>query len=271
MKKIATIIAATALLSLVAGAAFAAAPLFTEDFNYPLGTALNGTGGWSAHSSAGTNAQKVNAAGLVYAGYPSSGIGNALGTLAASGEDNNHTFTGVTAGSVYAAFMVNVVTATNTGDYFFHFFDGAIGSNIFIGRVFVKNDASGKYSFGLNDRSTAGTLVYTSPLYTYGSTHLLVVKYNYNTSATNDESVQLFIDPVVSCSEPSSNLSSSDASFADATNIDGVAIRQGGSSSGGTMQVDGINVANNWIDAVCGGGVVPTHTSTWGQVKSLYR
>src|SRR5262245_60461671 len=54
MKRIATgllVVAAIAALALPA----LAAPLFTEDFSYALASALNGQGGWSAHSGAGTN------------------------------------------------------------------------------------------------------------------------------------------------------------------------------------------------------------------------
>jgi hypothetical protein len=52
-------------------------------------------------------------------------------TLGPTGEDDNVTFAGQSTGSVYAAAMVNVTSAQVTGDYFFHFFDGPIGGNIF--------------------------------------------------------------------------------------------------------------------------------------------
>src|SRR2546423_593103 len=50
--------------------------LLVEDFNYTAGDLLTAHG-WSAHSGAGTNAIAVVSPGLTYAGYPSSGIGNA--------------------------------------------------------------------------------------------------------------------------------------------------------------------------------------------------
>lgn len=275
MKKLATILIAAAAVSALAAQAFAAPPIFTEDFSYASGTALNGTGGWAAHSGAGTNPQTVNAAaGLSYVGYPSSGVGNGLGTLAASGEDNNHGFTGITSGSAYAALMVNVVSATTTGDYFFHFFDGLITGNAFKGRIFVKKDgASANYAFGIQMGSNTAGVVYTPFSYATGTTHLLVVKYTFNPGSPDDQA-SLFVDPVVGCSEPAATVTAvaqtSGSPDVDATNIDGVCIRQGGSSSGSTEQVDGIRVANNWADAVCS-GVVPTHTSTWGALKGLYR
>ena len=272
MKKIVTILAASALLALVAGSAFAAAPLFEENFSYPAGTALNGTGGWAAHSGAGTNPITVNGPGLSYTGYLSSGIGNQAGTMAPNGEDDNHGFPGITTGSAYAACMVNVLTTTTTGDYFFHFFDGLITANAFRGRVFVKKDAaSTNYAFGVQSSSAATSLVYTPFVYTPGTTHVIVLKYTFNPAA-NDDQVSLYVDPDLSCAEPAApNLITVDTAVTDAVNIDGVALRQGGSTSGGTMQVDGIRVAGNWFDAICGGVVVPTRSSTWGQMESLYR
>src|SRR5213078_1511975 len=118
--------AAIAAVIVVNAAPAGATLLFNENFSYAAPSALNGQGGWTAHSGAGTNPQTVNAGNLSYPSYPSSGIGNMLGPTATSGEDDNHPFTAVTTGSVYAAFLVNVVSAQTTGDYFFHFFDGAI-------------------------------------------------------------------------------------------------------------------------------------------------
>src|SRR5204862_2804835 len=124
-----------------------------------LGSGLNGQGGWSAHSGAGTNPQTVNTAGgLSYAGYPSSGIGNLLGPIATSGEDNNHTFTGQSSGAVYTALMVNVASSQAGGDYFFHYFDGLVTANVFRARIFVKKDASStNYAFGIQFGSTINT------------------------------------------------------------------------------------------------------------------
>ena len=130
MRKTAIALLALGLTAALAAAAIAA-PLFVEDFSYATGLGLNGTGGWAAHSGAGTNPQTVNlpAGGLVYAGYPGS----------TSGEDNNHAVVGTGTGNVYAAVMINVASSQTTGDYLFHFFDGLITGNIFRARVFVKS------------------------------------------------------------------------------------------------------------------------------------
>ena len=117
-----------------------AALLYTEDFSYVSGTNLVGQGAWGAHSGVGTNPVKVNSPGLTYSCYVGSGIGNAVGPLATSGEDVNHTFTPVTSGSAYAAAMINVTSASATGDYFFHVLTG---TSSFYSRLYVRSSGGG--------------------------------------------------------------------------------------------------------------------------------
>jgi hypothetical protein len=271
MRKTAISLFVLGLASAFFAASASAAPLFVEDFNYAVGTALNGTGGWAAHSGAGTNPQTVNTpGGLTYAGYPSSGIGNLLGPLATSGEDNNHGFAGQTTGSVYAAFLINVASTQTTGDYLFHFFDGPIGGNIFRGRVFLKKDAtSTNYAFGIQFGSTLNA-VYTPFSFAPGGTHLLVVKYTFVAGGTANDVISLFVDPATDCNEPAATLTTTDATQTDAVNLDGVAIRQGTASSAASAQIDGIRVGLSWVDATCD-PATPTQNSTWGKIKSIYR
>ena len=279
MKRIATSLLVTAVIAAFGVSAAGAAPIFTEDFSYALGSGLNGQGGWAAHSGAGTNPQTVNTAGgLSYTGYPSSGVGNLLGPLATSGEDNNHTYTGVTSGSIYAAVMINVATAAATGDYLFHLFDGAIASNNFYGRLFVKASGAG-YVYGLQFKSNTGTTCtnYSSSVKSFGTTHLVVIKYTFNAGATNDVA-QLFIDPVINCNEPAADITITNTSTpctgatvdADAANLDGVAIRQGSAANAASAQLDGIRVGTSWSDATCDPATSGLKTS-WGKVKVLYR
>lgn len=269
MKKSVTMLLALGAIAAIGVSSAMAAPLFTEDFSYAAASALNGQGGWAAHSAAGTNPQTISGAGLSYPGYPGSGVGNAVGPLANSGEDDNHSFAGVASGAVYAAFLIDVASSQTTGDYLFHFFDGPIAGNVFRGRVFVKKDAATtNYALGVQVGSAAPT-TYTGFSYTPGTTHLVVVKYEFVAGATNDV-VSLFVDPAIDCNEPQATLSTTDASQADAVNLDGVAIRQGSAANSASATLDGIRVADNWADAVCG-GVTPTRNTTWGQVKTLYR
>ncbi len=260
---------------LLLAAASASAQVFTDDFSYAAAAPLNGTGGWSAHSSAGTNPPSVTSPGLSYSGYAGSGIGNKINFIT-SGEDNNHSFTGITSGSAYASAMVNLSATQATGDYFFHMVDGPIAGNKFRVRLFAKKDPSStNYAFGLQFGSTAGSLVYTGYSFVPGTTYFVVLKYTFVAGALNDP-VALFINPVPGSLEPVATLTSApvagDADIA-ADGVAGVAIRQGSASNAATGSIDGIRVGTTWAsvtppswDIVASSGangtVTPSGTTT---------
>ncbi len=234
-----------------------ALPVVDENFSYAAGSALVGQGGWAQTGTTTTNPILVTAPTLSYPGYPGSGIGNAT-TLLITGQDANKTFTGITAGNAYAAMLVNMNAATATGDYFFHFFDGAVTSNIFRARLLAKKDpASTNYALGIQVGSGTTTTVYTGYSYAVGTTYLVVVKYEYVAGTTNDI-VSLFVDPAISTTEPLPTLTTTDATQADATNVDAIGLRQGGSTSGAQPIVDGIRVGSDWGDVVVGSPIEPT-------------
>ena len=238
--------------------------LFTENFSYAAATALNGTGGWSAHSGAGTNAQTVTAPGLTYPGYAGSGVGNSV-TLTTTGEDENNTFTPQTTGSVYMAAMVNVTSAQAAGDYFIHLVDGLITGNLFKGRVFVKKDATlSTFGFGIQKSSTANA-VYTPTTFATGTTHLVVVKYTFVAGAAND-TVDLFVDPTLNGVEPAPTLTALLAADTDAVDIRGVALRQGSAANAAALTVDGIIVGTAWADVA--GAPTAADVSVSGRVTT---
>lgn len=229
----------------------AAQLLLEENFSYPVGSLLTANG-WTAHS-AGTNPQTVTVPTITYPGYLSSGIGNEV-TLAATGEDDSKTFTSQTSGSVYASCLVNITSASTTGDYFFHLGQASIGT-IFRGRVFVKKDASSYLSFGISyATTTAASIVYSPFTYSMNTTYLLILKYTFVAGTSNDV-VSLFINPVIGATEPAPTLTATDVNT-DLTDAGTVALRQGGSSSGPTLKLDGIRVGLAWAD-VAGGGIAP--------------
>ena len=226
----------------LAGAVTAAGSLFNEDFNYTVGTGLNGTGGWNAHSGAGTNAQKISTTGgLSFTNLKGSGVGNAL-TLTSSGEDNNHQFTNINYGTVYASAMINVSAANTAGDYFFHFSDA--GTYNFVARTFIKSTTGG-YLIGINKYN--GTVIYSPTVYAFGVTHLMVIKYTFVNQNQKDSSdyVNLFIDPTPGGAEPVADLKMGGSGYvgfqgADAANISGIFLRQGTAANMPTLVIDGI-------------------------------
>ena len=224
-----------------------------ENFDYPVGDTLTSYGGWKNHSGTGTFIL-INPGSLDYPGYIGSGVGNSVIVNGGSGsrEDVNKLFHQLSQGAVYVGFLVNVASASTTGDYFLHVAP-YFPTTTFRGRVYVEDDGSGNLLFGLSFAS--GTAVYTSATYSYGVTYLLVLKYEYVNDATgSDDIAKLYINPVLTDPEPASpDLQSTD------TNTDilvgAVALRQG--SNAYSVQVDGIAIGTSW------GQVVPVELTSF--------
>lgn len=222
-----------------------AATLLVEDFNDAAGTAIT-VANWAAHSGAGTNPLVTSAPSLTLAGYPSSGVGNAV-TLATSGEDANRPFAVQSSGSVYAAFMVTVSEASvdPAGGYFFHLGPDPVGTT-FRGRVFAKKDASNNIAFGISKAATAAAdIAYTGFTYSLNTTYLIVVKYTIVDGATND-TVSMIVSTTVPVTEPAATISATDIATQSDVNPGTVAIRQGAAATSPTVRVDGIRVGTDW-------------------------
>jgi hypothetical protein len=213
-----------------------------ENFSYSSGTLLT-SNGWNAHDAAGTNPVVVGSKGLVFPGYPSSDIGlSAL--LANTGEDVNKTFTTLTTGTVFCAFLVQVNAIAK--EYFFHLTGSPVLGQR--GRVYI--DGTGNsFNFGLS-KGTGNTVFTTGTPFTTGVTYLIILKYSIVEGTSNDE-VSLYIisgmipdeEPVVPSIGPLS-----DAGQSDLANVSAVALRQ--NSSNLNVLIDGIRVASKWEDVV---------------------
>ncbi len=229
----------------------AQAPIYVEDFDYSAGAQLTANG-WTAHSAGGTNPITVTSPGLTLSGYPGSGVGNAV-TMTTSGEDDNHTFTVQTTGTVYAAFLVNASDAAvdAIGGYFFHLGPDPV-STTFRGRVFIKKDASNNIAFGFSKAATADpNVAFTGFTYSLNTTYLVVVKYTIVDGASND-TCDLFVSTNVPGSEPTPTLSALDNLTQSDISPGTVSLRQGTATTHPTVQVDGIRVGTSWASVTQG-------------------
>jgi hypothetical protein len=218
--------------------------LFEENFDYPAGDSIT-QHNWVAHSGA-TNMVIVSP-GLTYTNYPSSGIGNAvrLDTVGVSGMDVNRNFTEVTSGSVYASYMVKVLYATATGDYYFHLGNTTLGT-IFRPKLFVEDDG-GNIRFGISKGSNTGT--FTTGTYLYNTTYLIVVKYTFISGTSNDEvSMFVFTSPDLPVTEPTTPAVGplTDPNISDLDNAGTVALRQGVQANRPVLILDGIRITQSW-------------------------
>ena len=214
----------------------------TENFNYATGSFLTDNG-WVSHSGAGTNPIIVNATPLTYTGYVNSGIGKSV-TLTTSGEDDNRAFGSVISNSVYASFMVNITSAQLPGDYIFNFAPEN-SSFYYYCRTFVKKNAGDSLAFGIA-KNVSGSVVYTPFDYSLNTTYLVVVNYTFNSGTTSDDEVKLWINPVLNGTEPTADVTQTDAGT-DALSLGMFALRQGSTSNAATLTLGGIRVADTWI------------------------
>uniref|UniRef100_A0A832DJG4 T9SS type A sorting domain-containing protein n=1 Tax=Ignavibacterium album TaxID=591197 RepID=A0A832DJG4_9BACT len=215
-----------------------------ENFNYAVGSLLT-QNGWVAHSGSGTNSITVVDTNLSYTGYQNSNIGKAA-YLTNTGEDVNRAFEPITSGSLYASFLVSIDSAQNAGEYFFHF-GPENTTSAFLGKVWAKRDSiSGNLAFGISKRNNNPDVIYSPPIYSFRTTYLLVVKYEFNDGGTNNDSIKLWINPVLDGNEPAYDLIVGDSGN-DAVSLAMFALRQATISTSPKLFIDGIRVATSWI------------------------
>ena len=245
--------------------------LLSENFNYPIGSKLTDNG-WTAHSGAGTNAQKVADEVLYNSSYSYSGVGFA-NALATSGEDVNRKFTtSVSSGKVYVSFLLNVSAAQDGGGYFFHLGPSTIDT-VFRARVSIRKDADG-YNIGIS-KSTANAN-YATERYVFGKTYNIVVKYTFNNATNTDDEVALFIEQIPSnlaeCNnpEPAAKVKAIANELDTKVDIGSIAIRQGSSTTAPTLRMSNITVATDWNSAIrCSGGSTTAVISDLGVFTNL--
>ena len=230
--------------------------LLEDNFEYADG-AFTQQNGWEILNS-GNALNIVSTPQLSYANYQEEGVGKSM-QLGNSGQDAMKTFTTQTAGSVYAALLVNFSevqgTFDNNGEYFFHLGESSM-SSYFGGRVFAKQSSDGtKMHFGVSKASTGVSAEWTTEEYALNETHLVVVKYTIAAGEENDE-VALFIDPT-STTEPTPDAVSSDNSKADLVDIGAVGIRQGAVTRTPLGYVGALRVSTTWAALFNGEGEEP--------------
>ena len=240
-----------AILALLLNAKTSSAQvLLEENFDYPVGAKLTDNG-WAAISGAGTLPIMVYDTNLLYTNYPSI-TGKAVKLTSGTAEDDKKTFTEVTSGNVYAAFLINLYDSKLTQDYAFSFSTNGASTSYF-GRVNISRDTTDltKFRIGISKTAAAAfptatvtkTIVWSPFIYSTKQTHLLVVKYKIIPGNTND-SVFLFINPSVSTTEPTPSLVANDASNND-FNPGSIFLRQGTYTPSFSLY-DGIRVDTTW-------------------------
>jgi hypothetical protein len=231
--------------------------MLIENMDYSNSSTLT-SNGWTVHST-GINPITVSTGSISYSGYLSSEIGNEISLSSGGGEDINRLITPRSSGVIYTSFILNVTSATTSGDYFFCVGQTTIGTT-FRGRIFVKRDASSKIAFGISQSTTSAN--YTGYLYDLNTSYLIVLKYEIFSGTTNDKS-SIYVNPILNTTEPASGwYTNTDASGSDLSEVGTIGLRQGGSTTAAGLKLDGIRVSTSWADIV-GTEQIFTGTGNW--------
>jgi len=225
--------------------------LLTENFDYTPSTPLTANN-WPQIGTTATLPITVLTSGLSYSGYTLSNIGRSVRVDSTGQDVYRDLYNNTTSGNLYTAFMLNVSSATLAGDYFYAYLPQNSTSN-YTGRLFLKAArVSGYYFIGISKGAVgvAESVVYSTDSFQTNTTSLVVLKYQFNTGTTSNDSVVLYnFTGIVPSTEPNRNVAATiGGTTLDATALGRVALRQGTNTSSPRLFIDGIRVANTWTD-----------------------
>lgn len=223
--------------------------LIDENFDYTTGTLTTQTSNWAESPTGSTDIQIVSGS-LSYTDYPSSGIGNKIqlngGATGRSGVIRTFTAQSGNGTTVYYSYLLYVTStadldsSTSLGEPISNL--KVSGSSSFRASVFVRQGANtSKFQIGLGKLTSSTAQWYGTEL-DLNVTYLIVAAYVFQ---AGDDAVKLWINPSLSGSEPSADVSQTTGS--DAASLAEIQFRQG--EFGGDMDVDGIRVATSWSQA----------------------
>lgn len=247
------------LLSFMVIAVLSKAQLFTESFStYTVGSNLT-TNSWSQCAS-GTVPLTINGTNLTYPGYYSTNTNNSLyfNSTASNYGGYCKTWTGVNSGSIYMSFLFRdsvIAAAATSGDYFITFGSDWLNN---AGRVLFKS-SGGSFQFGT--RKSTGADAYSTTTYTPNQTHLVVLKYTFNTGTTTDDVVGIYVNPTLPSTEPATFTVTAPATNDFTNSIGNVFLRLNMSTANvPNAHIDAIKVATSWSD-LFGTACTPTTTN----------
>ncbi len=225
--------------------------LLTENFDYAPSTPLTANN-WPQIGATATLPITVLTSGLSYSGYTLSNIGRSVRVDSTGQDVYRDLYNNTTSGNLYTAFMLNVSSATLTGDYFYAYLPQNSTSN-YTGRLFLKAArVSGYYFIGISKGAVgvAETVTYSTDSFQTNTTSLVVLKYQFNTGTTPNDSVILYnFNGIIPSTEPNRSVAATiGGTTLDATALGRVALRQGTNTSAPRLFIDGIRVANTWAD-----------------------
>lgn len=220
---------------------------FYDTFDYTVGNSLGLEQKWTNVNSG--DDILVSTGNLTYSGLNTTG--NSV-TFDGTGIDTFSPITSTDSGTLYYSFLLNVsdmTAATNTsGGYLAGFGESttALGATLWTTKVDDTN-----YNLGVEVRTAAGTTTtYTTTPYTTGSTVFVVVKYTFNTVDGADDTVSLYVNPVVNSPEPGAATVTDTHTGTDLPSIGYFFLRQDSVTETPPVQIDELRIGTTWSDVV---------------------
>ncbi len=243
----------TGLLLLPAAQAAVQTLPFVDHFTYTAGNLYTvGAGVWDAAGSAGVELTVANAAALTAPTYFAAASGNGVKwTPDGTARRSIVQFSPATSGTLFASFLINVVSPPSSGSKLVAYFDSSTSqpSSPQLG-FFVSNGSLGIAKKG----STPATSVSAG-----SGTHLVVVRYTF--TGTSTDQVDLWVDPASSSygatTAPASSGSASGGSNVASIPYFGIYAISG---AGPSLYLDEVRIATNWAGVTPTNGVSPVST-----------
>ncbi|MGB5983630.1 MAG: T9SS type A sorting domain-containing protein [Nonlabens sp.] len=232
--------------------------LFQSSFDgLNTGTSLDGQNGWSHDTSSGGTGSNFGVASnpsqivnfpISYTDYPSTTNSLESDNTIDSDGPGRLLATPITSGTYYLSFTLNVTVAPNAAaarDVIRMLNGGAFSTS---SRVFIQR-AGGGFNVGIKIGDPSSPSAIDPLVYTYNQNHLIVVKYEIVDGANND-SMTLYVDPILSNGEPATaNALAPVSTFEVSNNIDRFAFPWNVSNSGRFAgHVGSVSVTRNWFD-----------------------
>ncbi|MEW5846700.1 MAG: DUF5018 domain-containing protein [Bacteroidota bacterium] len=241
-----------------------ATPIVYEPFDYTVGTALQGQGGWTALNTG--DDLLITTGNLSYPDLAPS-TGNKL-SFAGSGIDayNEFNASGITSGKVYYSFILKVTDLTAAtevnGGYFIGF---AYDNTNFGATVWTKRVDDNSYQIGINSRTNTANTVFTSSSYAKDAEVFIVASYEV-VDGTGNDVAKIWINPAPqdfgAANEPASTLSITNTGGTDLTSVKRIFIRQDSDTETPAIELDELRIGDTWAQVTPAGALSNDATVT---------
>ncbi len=241
----------------------AQAQILAENFDYAAGPLTNlneganvSGGAWVTFSGTG-NALMVVDGNLSFAGYPGSGLGRMVQTVAtsSSAEDAYTPFSPLTTGTTtFVSFLFNLDNTTGLaadtskpGDYFAALLPGN-STSAYVGRVSIrKGSPATMFQLGVRATTSNPSAAWYATALHPGETYLVVLGYQIISGNTNDVA-SLWVNPEPGPIMPPATVSQTSTNSTDPTENARFVIRQGSNTP--SANIDGIRISDIWSETL---------------------